>query len=102
MSQLDADQTRRIAALAKLEIPDDTISEMAAQLSSILNHIDQLEDVETDRVEPLTHPHDLHNIVGDDIIVPPIDRDLILGNAPNQDGEYYRVPAVIQNRTQED
>ena len=97
MAQLNAGQVRHVAKLARIELSEEQVSEIASQLTGILNHIDQLEGVDTEKVEPLTHPHDLRNVDSDDDLVSSLRREHVLQNAPKQDGEFYRVPAVIKN-----
>jgi aspartyl-tRNA(Asn)/glutamyl-tRNA(Gln) amidotransferase subunit C len=68
---------------------------MTRQLSSIVDYVGQLQQVNTDGVEPLAHPLPVHNVFRDDEPRPSLPTDAALANAPARQGDFYAVPAVL-------
>jgi aspartyl-tRNA(Asn)/glutamyl-tRNA(Gln) amidotransferase subunit C len=89
------DDVRSIAALARLAFTDEEEQELTEDLNQILGHVEDLESVDTSGVEPMTHVLDLSNRTRDDVAESRISRDEALSNAPDTDGEHFRVPKVI-------
>lgn len=92
---LSADEVRRVADLARLELSDAEIALMATQLSAIVDYINQLQSINTDGVEPLAHASDVHDIFREDVPVVSLSPAEALANAPARKGDYYRVPPVF-------
>jgi len=92
---LTADDVRWVAHLARLEMSAPELETMARQLSSILDYVNQLQQVNTEGVEPLAHPLPIHNVFRDDVPAPCLTVDAALTNAPDRRGDFYAVPAVL-------
>jgi aspartyl-tRNA(Asn)/glutamyl-tRNA(Gln) amidotransferase subunit C len=92
---LSADDVRKVADLARLEISDAELDTMARQLNAIVDYINQLQTVNTDGVEPLAHALDLHDVFRSDEPGQSLSEDEALANAPARKGNFYRVPAVF-------
>jgi aspartyl-tRNA(Asn)/glutamyl-tRNA(Gln) amidotransferase subunit C len=92
---LSADEVRKVAELARLELSDADVEVMAKQLSAIVDYINQLQQVNTDGVEPLAHALDLHDVFRDDVPGQSLSEDEALANAPGRKGNHYSVPAVF-------
>lgn len=69
---------------------------MAQQMSSILDYMAKLNELDTEDVPPMSHVLDLSNVFRDDEAEARITRDEALRNAPESDSEYFRVPKVIE------
>lgn len=93
---LTAEQVRWVAHLARLELSDAEFDTMTAQLSRILDYVNQLQEVNTAGVEPLAHALDLHNVFRADEPAPSLAVDAALANAPERRGDFYGVPAVLE------
>jgi aspartyl-tRNA(Asn)/glutamyl-tRNA(Gln) amidotransferase subunit C len=93
---LAADQVRWVAHLARLELSAAELETMTRQLSAIVDYVDQLKQVNTDGVEPLAHPLPIHNVFREDEPVPSLTVEEALANAPARQGDFYRVPAVLE------
>ena len=93
---LTTDQVRWVAHLARLELSDAELATMTQQLSGILDYVDQLQQVNTDGVEPLAHPLPIHNVFRDDEPRPSLPVAAALANAPDRHGDFYGVPAVLE------
>ena len=68
----------------------------STQLSSILNYINQLQEVNTDHVEPLAHALDVSNVFREDVLKESINVNEALANAPDRQGNFYGVPAILE------
>ena len=93
---IDKEQLQKIAHLARLEMPESAEKEMMDSLNSVLNWMEELNEINTDNVKPLTHMSLEVNALREDKVIPNISREQGLKNAPKQDGEYFRVPRVME------
>jgi aspartyl-tRNA(Asn)/glutamyl-tRNA(Gln) amidotransferase subunit C len=92
---LSADEVRKVAELARLEMSEADVEIMALQLSAIVAYINQLQTVNTDDVEPLAHALDLHDVFRADELGQSLSEDEALANAPARKDNFYSVPAVF-------
>ena len=92
---LSAEEVRHVADLARLELSDADVAEMARQLGAIVDYINQLQSVNTDGIEPLAHALKLHDVFRADEPSPSLSPDEALANAPARKNDFYRVPAVF-------
>ncbi len=92
---LSAEQVRWVAHLARLELPQAELDLLTGQLSTILDYVDQLQQLDTEGVEPLAHALDVHDIFRDDVPQPSLPVEQALANAPARKGDFYSVPAVL-------
>jgi len=90
------EEVRHIAKLARLKLPPDDERLMAEQLSSILDYIEQLNELDVDEVEPMSHVLDLVNATRKDVVEQRTTHEEALKNAPSADSDYFRVPRVIE------
>ena len=93
---LSLDDVRRIAHLARIEITDAQASATLAQLNDIFKMIEQMQQIDTTGVEPLTHPLGGVQRLRADAANESIDRDDNLKNAPAQQDGLFLVPRVIE------
>ena len=94
---LSPDDVRKVARLARLELPPADLPRMQQQLSAILDYVAQLQSLDTASVEPLAHPLPVQNVFRDDEPAPSLPVDEALRNAPNRTGDFFGVPAVFSN-----
>ena len=92
---LSADEVRKVADLARLEISDAELDTMARQLNAIVDYINQLQQVNTEGVEPLAHALELHDVFRADEPGKSLTPDDALDNAPARKDNFYSVPAVF-------
>jgi aspartyl-tRNA(Asn)/glutamyl-tRNA(Gln) amidotransferase subunit C len=92
---LTPEQVGWVAHLARLGLSASERDVMARQLSAILDYMDQLKQVNTDGVEPLAHPLNVHNVFRADTPAPSLPVDEALANAPDRQGDFFGVPAVL-------
>tara|TARA_B100001769_G_C21814747_1_gene443107 strand:- start:345 stop:626 length:282 start_codon:yes stop_codon:yes gene_type:complete len=85
----------KIADLAKIEIKDDKINDIATSLEKILNLVDEMNSVDTDDVTPMSHPLNLKQELRKDEVKEQNQRDLFQKNNVNTNDGYYKVPKII-------
>jgi aspartyl-tRNA(Asn)/glutamyl-tRNA(Gln) amidotransferase subunit C len=93
---VNAEQVRHVARLARLALGDDEIDRMVPELNNILDWVEQLAEVDTDGVEPLTAVIDNKLRLRDDAVNDGNVRDDILKNAPDAQHGFFAVPKVIE------
>jgi aspartyl-tRNA(Asn)/glutamyl-tRNA(Gln) amidotransferase subunit C len=93
---LTVEEVRYMAALARLRFSDDEEKLLATQMSSILDYMAKLDEIDTDGVPPMSHVLDIVNVFRPDEVQTRISHEQALDNAPDADGEYFRVPKVIE------
>lgn len=93
------DDIRKIAALAHLEITDEELRTLAPQVASIVDYVEQLNELDTSRVEPalggLTPEGERTEAVRDDVVRQSLGQTLALDQAPDPAHGHFRVPKVI-------
>lgn len=85
-----------IANLARLQLNDEEVKSFAGDMNKILGYMDQLNEVDTENVEPLEHVIDLESRLRKDEGKKPLSHEDALKNAPDADSDYFRVPKVIE------
>lgn len=93
---LTAEQVRWVAHLARLELSDRELETMTRQLSGIVDYVNQLQQVNTEGIEPLAHALEVHNVFREDELAPSLPVAAALANAPDRRGDFYGVPAVLE------
>jgi aspartyl-tRNA(Asn)/glutamyl-tRNA(Gln) amidotransferase subunit C len=97
---LTADEAAKVAHLARLELTDAELAAMTRQLSSILDYVAQLQQLNLDGVEPMAHALAVQNVFRDDEPAPSLPVAEALANAPDRrtdarGEQFYGVPAVL-------
>lgn len=93
---IDRDQVRKVAFLARLELDEQEQERFTEQLGAILDHIAQLQQLDTEGVEPTARAIEMSNVVREDTLKPWQDREAILHNAPARESDFFRVPRIIE------
>ena len=95
MSKITAADVRKVAQLARLDLPDDTIATYTGQLERILDYVDQLQAVDTEGVLPTTRAVEVVNATREDTVVDTDVRQDLLDQAPQREGDFFRVPKIL-------
>jgi aspartyl-tRNA(Asn)/glutamyl-tRNA(Gln) amidotransferase subunit C len=90
---IDRDQVLHVAKLARLRLTDDEVDRMAGELSEILEHVETMNELDLDGVEPTSHVVDLTNVLREDVPRPGLGRDTALEQAPDAADGGFRVPS---------
>lgn len=92
---IDLQNTKYIADLARLDLSGEDIPIYADHLSKILKYVDQLNDLDTEGVEPTSHILNLNNVVRSDEVIHPLSSEQIFQNAPEQEDAFFKVPQIM-------
>ena len=95
MAQINADVVKRVAHLARLDLPDSSIERLSGQLESIIDYVRQIGEADVEGVEPIAHPLPLSNVLREDVVEPSLPLEKVMQNAPEADGPYFKVPKVL-------
>jgi aspartyl-tRNA(Asn)/glutamyl-tRNA(Gln) amidotransferase subunit C len=93
---ISTDQVRHIAKLARIAMSDAEVEALVPELNTILGWVEQLGEVNTDGVEPLTAVIDQKLRLRDDAVTDGDCRDAVLANAPDAQHGFFAVPKVIE------
>ena len=94
--RISPEDVRHVARLARLALSDDELERMRAEMSAILDYMDKLRSLDTQGVEPTSHSIPLRNVMREDEPAPSSALDDMLANAPDRDGDTFRVPRIIE------
>lgn len=95
MANIGIEDVEYVARLAQLRLDDDAKKRLVKDLSSILNYIDKLNELDTTDIEPMLHVLDVSNVYREDVVGESLSQEDALRNAPNSDGEYFLVPRIL-------
>ncbi len=90
---IEREQVLHVARLARLRLTDDEVERMTGELSTILDHIEKLSEIDLEGVEPTSHVVQLENVLRPDEPRPSLPRETALEQAPDTDGTGFRVPS---------
>jgi aspartyl-tRNA(Asn)/glutamyl-tRNA(Gln) amidotransferase subunit C len=92
VAEIDREQILHVAHLARLELREDEVERLGAQLNDILAAVAKVSELDLDDVEPTSHPLDLVNVWADDEPRPCLPVEEALANAPEREGDFFKVP----------
>jgi aspartyl-tRNA(Asn)/glutamyl-tRNA(Gln) amidotransferase subunit C len=90
---IDREQVLHVARLARLRLSDDEIERMPGELSKILGHVETMNELELEGVEPTSHVVDLTNVLREDVPRDGLDRETALEQAADAANGGFRVPS---------
>lgn len=93
---LTREAVRHIALLARLELSDEEEAQFTEQLDHILQHFEKLATLDTGAVEPTAHVVDVAAAYREDIVSNPSAPEEYRVNAPARDGDFFKVPKIIE------
>ena len=93
---LDRDTVRNIAFLARIRVADDELDGLAGELTQILDWVEQLGEVDTDGVTPMTSVAEMTLALRDDVVTDGGYADAVVRNAPEPEDGFYAVPKVVE------
>jgi aspartyl-tRNA(Asn)/glutamyl-tRNA(Gln) amidotransferase subunit C len=91
--RLSIDEVAHVAKLARLALTTDELQLAAHQLSGMLEHFDDIDELDLTVIEPMTQPYHLVNVMRDDVEADTLDRDEVLAAAPQAESGRFRVPS---------
>lgn len=93
---LDREDVRRIAFLARIRIDDAEMDGLAGELNNIIGWVEQLSEVDTEGVEPMTSVAEMTLARRSDTVFDGNVAEKILANAPEREGDFFTVPKVVE------
>jgi aspartyl-tRNA(Asn)/glutamyl-tRNA(Gln) amidotransferase subunit C len=90
---IDREQVLHVARLARLELTEDEVGRMSAELSAVLDHIEKIGELDLDEVPPTTHVVAVSNALRPDEPQPSLPREVALASAPAVADGGFRVPS---------
>ena len=92
---IDLEQVRKVALLARLELTEAEEQQFTEQLSNILDYVEQLNELDTEDIEPTTRAIELSNNTRQDDLEPFEARESILDIAPDREDDFFKVPKIL-------
>ena len=92
MASIDREQLLKVAHLARLELRDDEVERLGAQLNDILAAVSKVSELDLSDVPPTSHPLDVVNVWAEDEPHECLSIEEVFANAPEREGDYFKVP----------
>lgn len=92
---LSESEVRHVGMLARLALTDEQVETLRGELNSILGHIDAIQQLDLEGVEPMTHAVPMVNETRDDVVRPCLPRELALKNAPQAEDGAFVIPRIV-------
>jgi aspartyl-tRNA(Asn)/glutamyl-tRNA(Gln) amidotransferase subunit C len=96
MSRITIDEVKHVANLARLAITEEEAEKFTQQLDSIISFAEQLNELDTEHVEPTSHVLDMKNVFREDISQKGLSVEEVLKNAPEHENGQVKVPSIIE------
>ncbi len=94
-TQLPEDDVLKVASLSRLKLSETEVNALGKQMGSVLKYIAMLDELDTESIEPMAHAIEISNVFREDQLQESLPRDKALSNAPQTDGNYFLVPAIL-------
>lgn len=89
------DEVRHLAALSEIQLSDSELESLTTDIDNIVGYINQLDELDTDQVEPTFQLTGLQNVWRDDKIEPQLSCEKLLNLAPDTEDNQVKVPKVL-------
>ena len=93
---VDKNTVKRVARLARIALPEERLEPMAKELNAILAWVEQLNEVDTSKVEPMTSVVKVSLKMRDDVVTDGESAGAVVQNAPLGEDNYFAVPKVVE------
>ena len=93
--RITSEAVAKVAKLARLSLSDDELQQATHQLSDMLDHFADIDALDLENVEPMTHPMPIANVMREDIVLEVLNREEVLDVAPVAEGGRFRVPPIL-------
>jgi aspartyl-tRNA(Asn)/glutamyl-tRNA(Gln) amidotransferase subunit C len=95
MASLTRADVEHVAYLARLGLADEELTRLEGQLNHILDQYAKLAELDTEAIPPTAQTIELENILREDVAQPSLPPETVLRNAPERDGDFFVVPAIL-------
>jgi aspartyl-tRNA(Asn)/glutamyl-tRNA(Gln) amidotransferase subunit C len=96
MSEISAEQVAHLANLARIDLSPHEIASLTRELGQIVEAVAKVTEVAGPQVPATSHPIPLTNVFREDVLAPCLTVEQALSGAPDRDGDYFRVPAILE------
>ncbi len=93
---ISKEEVKYIANLARLGLSDTEVGHFQVQLEEILKYVDKLNKAKVAGISPMAHVLDIKNVYRRDVVRPSMDPEKVLKSSPAKEGQFFRVPKVIE------
>lgn len=94
-TQLSEEDVLKVASLSRLKLSPTEVDALGKQMGSVLKYIAMLDELDTEAIEPMAHAIEISNVFREDQLQESLPLDKALSNAPQTDGSYFLVPAIL-------
>ncbi len=91
---INTDDVKHVAKLARLELTEAETEKFSKQLGDILKYVEQMNEVNTDGIEPMPHPIPVYNVMREDEVKYEHTKEEMMANAPYEENGFFRVPKI--------
>ncbi len=95
MPDISTDQVRHLAELARIDLSEAELTSLTADLVQIVESVAKVSEVATPDVPATSHPIPMTNVYREDVVVPGLTVEQALSGAPDREGDYFRVPPIL-------
>ncbi len=86
-----------VAELARLELSPDERCTFQKQLETVVQYVEKIGELDLTGIEPTLHGQALFNVFREDVVVPSLDRERVLANAPERNGFEFKLPKIVED-----
>jgi len=95
---IDREAVDHVARLARLDLSEEEKERMSTELTTILEHVERIQALDLDGVEPTSHTVPLANVLRPDEAGPSLSQEVALANAPEAEGGRFKVPRIVEDQ----
>lgn len=95
MSEISRDEVAHLAKLSRLALSEDEFKQYAGQIDDIVAHVSAVQQVDTEGVDPMSHPHSITTPMREDVLVPTLTAEEALDQAPAVEDQRFVVPQIL-------
>jgi len=96
MSRISKEQVKHVAHLARLAITEEEAEMFTTQLDAIIGFAEQLNELNTENIEPASHVLNMKNVMREDVPEQGLNREEVMKNAPDHHDGQVRVPSILE------
>ncbi len=86
-----------VAELARLDLSPDEKRTFQKQLETVVQYVEKIGELDLTGIEPTLHGQALVNVFREDVVVPSLDRERVLSNAPERNGFEFKLPKIVED-----
>ena len=95
MSAISRDEVAHLARLSRLALTDAELEEFTGQIDGIIQHVQAVQQVAADDVEPMSHPSSMSGVMREDVVKPTLTAEEALDQAPSVEEQRFVVPQIL-------